>query len=76
MIEIFEGFWCDPFDVKAVKVVTEESCAFWLKGQSAENGFVVDYKAEDLVQQILDAREGLYDEDEYEGRDETEDEEE
>ena len=63
MIELFEGFFADPWDVKAIKAITKNKCAIWLTGQNAENGFVIDVAAKDAVQQIMDARDGIVDED-------------
>ena len=56
MIELLEGFWCDPWDVKAVKIIDENSCSLWLSGQSATDGFVIPYAAQEVVEAVNDAR--------------------
>ena len=66
LVHIVEGVWIDPWDVKVVKKISETSCAFWVTGQSAMDGFVLDYPAEEVVQAIEDARESANTEDEEE----------
>ncbi len=56
MIELVEGFWCDPWEVTVVKAINKKSCALWVSGQSAMDGFVLDYPAEEVVEAIDDAR--------------------
>jgi hypothetical protein len=57
MIELVEGFWVDPWDVKVIKTINETSCSLWVSGQSATEGFVIPYPPEDVVQAVIDARE-------------------
>jgi hypothetical protein len=57
MIEIVEGFWIDPWDVKVIKKIDETSCSLWISGQAATEGFVIPYPPEDVVQAVIDARE-------------------
>jgi hypothetical protein len=57
MIELVEGFWVDPWDVKVIKTIDEKSCSLWVSGQSATDGFVIPYPAEEVVQAIIDERE-------------------
>lgn len=57
MIELVEGFWVDPFQVTVVKALGEKKCALWVYGQSAMDGFVLDYSADDVTRAIIDARE-------------------
>ena len=64
MIELIEGFWCDVWEVRAVKKISEDKCLLFLSGMGAMDGFVIDYKAEEVVQAILDERERCDDEDE------------
>lgn len=60
LVELIEGIWVDPWDIKLVKKIDDQKCAFWLSGQSALDGaFTIDYSAEDLVQLIQDARTGV-----------------
>lgn len=56
MIELIENFWCDPFSVTVVKAISENKCALWVTGQSAMDGFVLDYSAAEVVQAIEDAK--------------------
>ena len=63
LVHIVEGVWVDPWDVKVIKKISDNSCAFWVTGQSAMDGFVLDYPAEDVVQAIEDARESANTED-------------
>ncbi len=64
MIELIEGFWIDPWDVKAIKTIDEKSCTLWVSGQSATDGFVIPYPPEEVVQAVLDAREEIGNEEE------------
>ena len=72
MIELVEGFWVDPFQVTVVKSISENKCSLWVYGQSATEGFVLDYPAEEVVQAIIDAR--VEDEEESDSEEETEEE--
>ena len=58
MIELVEGFWCDPFEVRVVKSINDKSCLLYMSGMGAMDGFVIDYPAEEVVQAVIDAREG------------------
>lgn len=55
MIELVDGVWVVPEDVKVVKLISENKCAFWVTGQSAMDGFVLDYPAEEVVEALHDA---------------------
>lgn len=70
MIELVDGFWVVPENVTVIKKIDEEKCALWVVGQSAMDGFVLDYPAEEVVEALLDAKYGGGDEDDEE--DETE----
>lgn len=59
MIEILPGIWADPWDVKLIKEINDKSCTIWIEGLGGDNGFVVDFPADQVVQQVLDAREGV-----------------
>lgn len=61
MIELVEGFWVNPDKVTVIKAISDESCALWVKGQGAMDGFVLEYAAEEVVELLHDA---LYGEDE------------
>ena len=69
MIELVEGFWCDPFEVRVVKSINDKSCLLYMSGMGAMDGFVIDYPAEEVVQAVIDAREGT-EEEEVEEEDE------
>ena len=65
--EIVDGVWLDPWSVTMVKKIDDSKCSLWLTGQSALEGHVLDYPAEEVVQAINDLREedeGETDEDE------------
>ena len=70
MIELIEGFWVDPWDVKAIRAINDHSCSMWLTGQNAENGFVLPYEASEVVDAVIDARNESGDDD---GDDDVED---
>lgn len=55
MIELVDGFWVAPANVTVVKRIDEERCALWVVGQSAMDGFVLDYPAEEVVEALQDA---------------------
>ena len=75
MIELIEGFWVDPWDVKAIRAINDHSCSMWPTGQNAENGFVLPYEASEVVDAVIDARNESEDDDEDdEGVEDTEDE--
>jgi len=52
MIELVEGFWVVPDDIKAVKHISTDKCAVWLTGQSATENFVLDCPAEEILDQL------------------------
>lgn len=72
MIELVDGFWVVPENVTVIKKIDEDKCALWVVGQSAMDGFVLDYPAEEVVEALLEAKYGGGDQEE----DETEEEEE
>lgn len=57
MIEIVEGFYVDPFEVKIVKVINDKSCVLYVTGEGAMDGHVLPYPADEVVQAVIDARE-------------------
>lgn len=56
MIELVDGFWVDPWEVKVVRKTGEEKCVLYVTGEGAMDGHVLDYSTEDVVQAIMDAR--------------------
>jgi hypothetical protein len=56
MIELVEGFWVDPFEVKIVKAIDEKRCLLYVTGEGAMDGHVLPYEASEVVQAIIDAR--------------------
>lgn len=56
MIELLEGFWVDPFEVKIVKAIDERSCLLFVTGEGAMDGHVLDYPAEEVVDAVIEAR--------------------
>ena len=54
MIELAEGLWIAPENVGMVKKVDESSCLLFLVGQSALEGHLLPYSAEDVTQAIND----------------------
>lgn len=55
MIELAEGLWIDPFSVVMIKKIDENQCGLWTTGQSALEGHVLPYSAEEVVEAIEDA---------------------
>ena len=66
MIELIAGFWCDPFEVRAVKSISDDKCLLYMSGMGAMDGFQIDYPAEEVVDAVLDARNESDDEDDTE----------
>lgn len=62
MIQLVEGFWCDPFDVMVVKAIGKDKCALWMTGQNATEGFVLDYPASEVVEAVMDERDNYEEE--------------
>jgi hypothetical protein len=64
MIEIVDGLFIAPEHVIAVKAAGdgEKRCTIYLSGQSALDGFVVDYDAEDVAEEVAEALEESEDE--------------
>jgi hypothetical protein len=56
MIEILQGVWLDPWSVTVIKKIDDDSCALWTTGQSALEGFVLEYSAAEVAEAINDAR--------------------
>lgn len=54
MIEIIEGFWIDPDKVSAVKSAGKDKCVLFMDGQTALEGYFLDYPAQEVVQVIED----------------------
>ena len=63
MIELVDGFWCDPFEVRAVKKIGENKCALFMSGMGAMDGFVIEYPAVEVVDAVNEACEEGDDED-------------
>jgi hypothetical protein len=70
MIELVDGFWINPAKVTVIKANGKDSCTLWVRGQSAMDGFVLDYSAEDVVELLHDALYG--EEDDTDDEEETE----
>ncbi len=62
MIELYEGFWCDPWEVKIVKKIDDKNCTLWITGEGYLEGHVIPYPAEEVVQAVIDARDGTEEE--------------
>lgn len=56
MIELVEGFWVDPWEVKIVKTINEKSCILYVTGEGYMDGHVLEYPTDDVVQAVEDAR--------------------
>lgn len=73
LVEIVEGFFCDPELVAVVKTTDKDSCAVFTAGQSAvDGGFTLKYSAEQVAQEVNDALEEQ-NEEETEDQDEDQD---
>jgi hypothetical protein len=70
MIELVDGFWINPAKVTVIKANGKDSCTLWVRGQSAMDGFVLDYPADEVVELLHDALYG-----EEDGTEEEEEEE-
>jgi hypothetical protein len=58
LIEIDDGLFIQPWKVVAVKrsaLDEEEACTVFLSGQSAQDGFIVERDADEVVGEINDA---------------------
>jgi hypothetical protein len=67
MIELVEGFWVEPDKVTVVKAIDKDRCAIWVDGQSALDGFTLDYPADEVVEALNDE---LYEDEEEDDDDE------
>lgn len=67
MIELVEGFWVDADDIKVIKRIDDNKCAIWVTGQSATDGFVLDYPAESILETLGFSAEDVDDAEELEG---------
>jgi hypothetical protein len=56
VIELAEGVWIDPWSVTMIKKIDDGKCALWTTGQSALEGFILDYSAEQVAEVVNDAR--------------------
>jgi len=56
VIELADGIWIDPWSVTMIKKIDEGKCALWTTGQSALEGFVLDYDAAEVAEAVNDAR--------------------
>lgn len=67
LVEIYEGFFCDPEEVAVVKTTGKDMCAVFTQGQSAmDGGFALPYAAEEVAAHVNDAIENMYEEGEGE----------
>lgn len=55
MIEIYDGFFVNPWKVTVVKAAGEDKCVLYVSGQSALDGFVVDRPALEVATDIVEA---------------------
>jgi hypothetical protein len=55
VIELVEGFFVDPHAVTVIKAIPDSKCALWVTGQSALDGFVLDYPADEVAEAVADA---------------------
>jgi hypothetical protein len=68
MIEIYNGFFVNPWKVTVVKAIDTDKCILYVSGQSALDGFVVDKNALEVATDIVEAM----NEDEMDEEDEKE----
>ena len=54
-IEIDDGYFVKAEAVVVVKRISKNRCALWVRGQSAQDGFVVERNAEELLEEIVEA---------------------
>lgn len=56
MIEIEKGFFVNPRLIAVIKSVADGKCAIFTAGQSAtDEGFLIDYDADELAEEITNA---------------------
>lgn len=56
MIEIYDGFFVDPWKVTVIKRAEKDKCVLYVNGQSALDGFVVDRAALEVATDIVEAK--------------------
>jgi len=56
LTQIVEGVWLDPWSVTMIKHTEDAKCSIWTTGQSALEGFVLEYSAEEVAEAVNDAR--------------------
>jgi hypothetical protein len=68
MIELADGIFVAPEHVAMIKAAGENQCVLWFLGQSALDGFVLDYPASQVAEVINDylGEEDVEEEDEEE----------
>ncbi len=69
MIEIYEGFFVNPWKVTVVKAAEKDKCVLYVSGQSALDGFVVDRAALEVATDIVEA---MQEDDEEQGEESEE----
>jgi hypothetical protein len=71
LVEITDGFFCDPELVAVVKATGKNKSALFTAGQSAvDGGFALPYEAAEVTQEINDALDRMGEVDQIEGGDE------
>lgn len=68
MIEITDGTWVSPENITLIKTIDKDTCLVFFLGQSALDGHVIDYPAEEVVELVNDY---IYGEEEPEEEDES-----
>jgi hypothetical protein len=56
MIEIYDGFFVNPWKVTVIKTAGKDKCVLYVSGQSALDGFVVDRDALEVATDIVEAQ--------------------
>lgn len=64
LTQLVTGFWVDPEKVAVVRETDDDGkCVLFLEGQSAvDGGFTLNYPAEQVAQQVNEACDELYSE--------------
>ena len=70
MIQLVAGFWVDPWAITCVKEINDSSCLVYLTGEGAMDGHVLPYNADEVVDAIIEARNGEDEEEPSEGEQE------
>lgn len=73
LVEIYDGFFVNPWKVTAVKAPEKDKCVLYVSGQSALDGFVIDRAALEVATDIVEAMQEEEETDEVDSEQGTDD---